>query len=220
MNDQHQLEEDILTKIRVALGMKLIVCMAFALAIASSGCKSSESTSALAQATALSATNEPVRLHPGDVVQVTFPGAPNMNTTERVRVDGSIFMPLVDEVPAAGKTPKELQDALVKAYSPHLQVKEVVVIVSSSAASIFVTGAVNHPGRISMERPMTVLDAIMESGGFNPKSANVRKVKIIRQNNGQYRTKVVDLKPVLKGENVVPVWLEPFDMIYVPEKIF
>ena len=67
---------------------------------------------------------------------------------------------------------------------------------------------------------MNVLDAIMECGGFNPKSANIRKVKLIRQTKGHYSTRVIDLKPVLKGEDVSPIWLEPFDMLYVPEKIF
>lgn len=170
--------------------------------------------------TAASGPARSVRINPGDVLQITFPGAPQMNTTERVRLDGKILMPLVGELMASGKTPTELQTELASAYDSHLQVKEVVVIVSASSASIFVTGAVGRPGKIAMERPMTVLDAIMEAGGFDSKRANIRKVAVIRQNKGRYSRHEMNLRPVLKGEDVKPFWLEPFDTIYVPEKLF
>ena len=197
----------------VALGaIALVLCGAI-------GCATSQQPLALTEAVNAMSTNL-VRLNPGDVVSVTFPGAGQMNTTERVRLDGNILMPLVNEIPAAGKTPSELQADLVKAYDKHLQVKEVVVIVSSSSASIFVSGAVNHPGRITMERPMTILDAIMEAGGFDPRRANMKKVAVIRKKGGSYSRRIVNMKPVLKGINVPPVNLEPFDIIFVPEKLF
>ena len=162
----------------------------------------------------------PVRLNPGDVVQISFPASPQMNTSERVRVDGMLALPLVGEVSAAGKTPAELQADLSRLYEKHLEIREVVVIVASSSASVFVTGAVSRPGRVTMERPLTVLDAIMEAGGFDPRRANVKKVAVIRQKGGRYLRNTMNLKPVLRGENVVPFKLEPFDIIYVPEKIF
>ena len=121
---------------------------------------------------------------------------------------------------AAGKTPKELQTALMEKYEKELRVQEVVVILASSTASVFVAGAVSHPGRIAMERPLTVLAAIMEAGGFDPKRANVKKVTIIREKSGHYTRRLLNLKPALRGENVPPVMLEPFDIVFVPEKLF
>jgi polysaccharide biosynthesis/export protein len=201
-----------------------VLCMIalVAVLVGTAGCQTSEPAGmGLAQAAPVSG-GEPatVRLHPGDVVQVSFPGAPSLNTTERVRLDGNLLLPLVGEVPAGGKTPSELQADLAKLYSKHLQVKEVVVIVASSSASVFVGGAVAKPGRIAMERPMTVLDAIMEAGGFDPKRANVKKVAVIRQQDGKYSRHSLNLKPVLKGENVPPFNLEPFDIVFVPDKVF
>ena len=114
------------------------------------GCKSpGAGEPVMAEAAAVTATA--TRLNPGDVVQISFPGAPTMNTTERVRLDGHILLPLVGEVEASGKTPAELQSTLSQLYSKHLQVKEVVVIMASSSASVFVAGAVARPGRITME---------------------------------------------------------------------
>jgi polysaccharide biosynthesis/export protein len=161
-----------------------------------------------------------VHLNPGDVVNVNFPGAPAMNRTEKIRLDGMIFLPLVGEVAAAGKTPLELQEELVTLYGPQLQVKEVVVSIAASTASVLVTGAVGRSGRIAMERPMTVLDAVMEAGGINPRRANLRKVSVIRQNNGIYSKHMLDLRPSMRGENVEPFYLQPFDIIHVAEKIF
>ena len=38
--------------------------------------------------------------------------------------------------------------------------------------------------------------------------------------DGKYTRQYVNLKPVLKGEDVRPFALQPFDTVYVPEKIF
>jgi polysaccharide export outer membrane protein len=192
------------------------------LSLGFAGCHTPDPPMALLASQARSSNSSPesVRINPGDLIQITFPGAPKMDTTERVRVDGHLLMPLVGEVQAAGKTPLELQNDLVKLYANELQVKQVLVILASSTASVFVTGAVGRPGRIAMERPLTALDAIMEAGGFNAKSANVKKISVIRQRNGHYQKYMLDLRPVLKGKDVPPFPLEPFDIIYVPEKIF
>lgn len=198
----------------------LVFCALAALCVVVlTGCESPPAQPPLGQSV-VTGPSAPVKIHSGDVLQISFPGAPQMNTTERVRLDGKILMPLVGEVVASGRTPVELQEELVRLYDTHLDVKEVVVIVASTTASVFVSGAVAKPGRIPMERPMTVLDAIMEAGGFDPKRANVKKVAVIRQVQGRYSRHEMNLRPVLDGTDVRPFWLQPFDTVYVPERIF
>jgi len=202
--------------LRLVLGgiaVGLVVCFA-------TGCHTADPPAAVFSQARVAQSNSEVRLNPGDVVQISFPAAANMNTVEKVRIDGKLLLPLVGEVVAAGKTPLELQGDLTKLYATHLQVNEVLVIMASSSASIFVSGAVAHPGRIGMDRPLTLLDAIMEAGGFDPKSANVKKISVIRQTGGKYSKHRVNLKPVLNGENVPPFYLQLFDVIYVPERLF
>ncbi len=201
-------------RMSAALGLWVVF---FALVFVTTGCKTSSPDAALLSETVAKAS---VRVNPGDVVDLRFPGAPAMNVMERVRLDGNLFLPLIGEVAAAGKSPAQLQTELSALYAKHLQVKEVVVILASTSASVFVSGAVNRPGRVPMERPMTVLDAIMEAGGFDPKRANVKRVAIIRNKEGRYTRNELNLRPVLKGENVVPFNLEPFDIVFVPEKLF
>src|SRR4051794_34421396 len=55
------------------------------------------------------ARSQPVTLREGDVLKITFPGAPNLNTTQQVRRDGKVTLPLLGEQNAAGKVPSEFQ---------------------------------------------------------------------------------------------------------------
>src|SRR4030095_9637282 len=50
-----------------------------------------------------------MRLQEGDVIKITVEGATNLNTTERILVDGLIAMPQIGKVMAAGKRPIELE---------------------------------------------------------------------------------------------------------------
>lgn len=184
------------------------------------GCKTTDPSKPLTEASVEQMVPNTIRLNPGDVIQINFPGAQGMNLSERIRLDGHISLNLIGDVEAAGKTPTELQNDLMRLYKDKLQINELSVIVASTSASIFVSGAVARPGRISLERPLSVLDAIMEAGGFDPRRANVKKVTVIRQKNGKYTRHFLNLKPVLKGEDVPPFQVEPFDIIFVPEKIF
>ena len=82
------------------------------------------------------------------------------------------------------------------------------------------SGAVNKPGKVSMERPLTAFEAIMEAGGFAPGLANPRKVLLVRQNSGQQKTEILDLSPALRNEAGGSFYLKPYDSLIVPEKMF
>jgi polysaccharide export outer membrane protein len=160
----------------------------------------------------------PNYLNAGDVVKVTFPGAPELNLTEKVSTDGTLSLPLVGEVRAAGKSPGELQSELANLYKPQLQDNEVLVAIEIRAIPVVVSGAVQKPGKIVFERPATVLEAIMEAGGFTPE-ADLKRVSIIRIVKGQHLSQRYDLRPVVKGAPTGAVYVNGGDVIYVPEKV-
>jgi polysaccharide export outer membrane protein len=83
-----------------------------------------------------------------------------------------------------------------------------------------VTGSVTHPGKLMAERPMSVLEAIMEAGGFDNAKANMRKVVVLRNEAGQLKRYSLDLKRVLDGKSKQLFYLRPGDIVYVPEKVF
>jgi polysaccharide export outer membrane protein len=161
---------------------------------------------------------EAITLREGDVVKITFPGSPNLDTVQPIRRDGKLNLPLIGEVDAAGSTPIELQDKLVQAYASQISTKEVTVQVQSSSFPLYVTGAVVHPGKISSDHPMDALEAVMEAGGFNYDTADMRHVKIIRNENGVMEHYTVDLKADLEGKETKPFYLKPQDIVYVPER--
>jgi protein involved in polysaccharide export with SLBB domain len=159
----------------------------------------------------------PNYLNPGDVVRISFPAAPELNQTQKIGTDGALSLPLVGEVHAAGKSPGQLQIELANLYKPQLQDNEVLVTLETRALPVVVSGAVQKPGKIVFERPATVLEAIMEAGGFTPE-ADLKKVSLIRIVKGEHYTQMFDLRPVLHGKPTPAVYVSGGDVIFVPEK--
>ena len=161
----------------------------------------------------------PSYLVAGDSVKISFPAAPELNQTQKIGSDGTLSLPLIGEVAASGKTIGELQVELARLYKPQLQDNEVIVNLDTRAVPVVVSGAVQRPGKIIFERPATILEAIMEAGGFTP-SADLKKVSLIRIVKGEHESQLFDLRPVLQGKPTPAIYCSGGDVIYVPEKIF
>ena len=162
-----------------------------------------------------------IKLREGDTIRVSFPGAPNLDTQPQpIRRDGKITIAMAGEMTAVGLTPTELQNQILAKIGDQLLTKEVLVSVVSSTFAVYVDGPVLRPGKIIADHPITVMEAIMESGGFDYEKADMRNVKILRH-KGQtkdYTYFTLDLKRVLDGEQKDLFYLEPGDMVHVPQK--
>lgn len=99
-----------------------------------------------------------------------------------------------------------------------LQDNEVLVTLETRTLPVVVSGAVQKPGKIVFERPTTVLEAIMEAGGFTPE-ADLKKVSIIRIVKGEHYTQIFDLRLILRGKPTPAVHVSSGDVIYVLEKL-
>jgi polysaccharide export outer membrane protein len=186
--------------------------------LGATGCTSTSRYNEFNDLARKAASAEPILLREGDVVRITFPGAPNLSATQQIRRDGKITLSLVGEVLAAGMTPADLEKQLVKLYAGEVRNKEINVTVESSSFPIFVSGAVLRPGRINSDRPITALEAIMEAGGFDYTRANLKAVRVLRNNKGRVDNIKLNLKRILEGVDTEPFYLKPSDIIYVPEK--
>ena len=142
-------------------------------------------------------------------------GAPELNQSQKVRADGKISLPLIGEIDAAGKRLGEFQEELAVRYKPHLKNTEVILALEASEIAVYVSGAVNKPGKIPLTRPMTVLEAIMEAGGLSD-MGSPKRVVLIRNKDGRHNTQTFDLSPALKGLPTSAFYLQPYDMIFVP----
>jgi len=159
-----------------------------------------------------------VQLQEGDILKISFPGSANLDTTQQIRRDGKISLPLVGELKAAGMSPSELESQLVNLYASQLVSKQVTVEVESSTFPIYVTGAVLRSGKILSNHPMTALEAVMEAGGFDYTKADLRQVTVIRQEENGTKNYILDLKSVMAGKISEPFYLKPADIVYVPER--
>lgn len=159
-----------------------------------------------------------IALQVGDIIKVSFPGAPNLNSIQPIRRDGKIVLEHAGEVAALGKSPSELEKDLLKVYESELVNKQVIVTVESSEYEVYVSGAVLRPGKIAVKRPITVLEAIMEAGGFDETRAKATQVTVIRQENQAQRHYRLNVDAMLKGTSTITFYLRPQDIIHVPSR--
>ena len=153
----------------------------------------------------------------GDVIEFRFFYNPELNDTQTVRPDGKVMLQLAGEVSVQGKTPSELQQELVKLYTPELKKPEVAVIVRSLYdRRVYVGGEVKTPGLITIPGSLTAFEAIMQAGGFNASTAKLSSVIIIRHKDGKRYGGKLDFSEILDGKEEPLFFLEPRDIVYVP----
>jgi polysaccharide biosynthesis/export protein len=189
--------------------------MATAVALLATGCVEPPPQATPEQAAAPTA----VTLVAGDVIKLTFPGAPELNQSQKIRSDGKVNLPLVGEIDASGKTVRTLERELVERYKSELKTSTVLVTLESSVTQVVISGAIARPGKLTFERPTTVFQAIMEAGGVS-EFGSLRNVHLVRLINGQQQTQVLDLRPVTSGQPTKPYYVRDGDVVFVPRSIF
>jgi len=163
------------------------------------------------------ATND---LLEGDVISITFQYSTNFNTVQKIGLDGTLNLQGVGQVQAAGKTAQQLQNELTDLYKNLVKEDPITIKMVAAESAVYVAGAVTRPGKIPLERPLTVLEAIMEAGGYDPYRADLSNVRVLRVENGRQKNYRVNLKRVLRGREDAPFYLKPFDVIQVATKTF
>ena len=159
---------------------------------------------------------EVARFHVGDIVIVNLSGLPSdiLPHQEPIKEDGTITMPDIGHVQAAGKTAGELQNEIHNLYVPKLY-RHLTVTVNTGDRVYYVTGEVKQPGRQLYVGQMTVTKAITTAGDFTD-FANHKKVRLIRA-NGQ-TIKVNCVKALQDSYQDPQVY--PNDQIQVPRRIW
>lgn len=159
-----------------------------------------------------------------DRLQINFwqETATDLNSTVRVREDGKITLPVIGDITAVSLTTNELAKEIVKQmafYNPGIS-QATVVVLEYNSQSVVLTGAVNHPGKLSFEHIPNLLDVIREAGGAAD-SADLSKVTIVRQENGKARVISVNLLKTIKSGDISDLPLiQAKDMIHIPRSAF
>jgi polysaccharide export outer membrane protein len=194
-----------------------IMISALGVVISSVGCGGMSSASAVPMEAYASKPSG--NLAAGDEISVSFSGAPELNTKQKIQPNGRVSLPTVGDVSAAGSTIDGLQRSLTSLYQSHLQDPTVVVSLESAAAGVYLSGEVLRPGKIPLDRPMTAFEAIMEAGGFS-RFANPKQVIVVRTQKGKQQRYVLNMNDTLSGMENSPFYVRPFDVIYVKQSVW
>lgn len=156
-------------------------------------------------------------ISPGDVLDIQVWQEPNVSKSVPVRPDGKISLPLVDDVQAAGLTASALTADLTERLKKFISDPQVTVIVAQvNSQRIYITGEVNRGGTYPLEPGMTVLQGLASAGGFTP-FANVKKIYVLRGENGKQVKYPFNYKDAIKGKDPAQnILLQPGDTIVVP----
>jgi len=150
---------------------------------------------------------------------------PDLSSTVAVRPDGKISIPLVDDMPAVGKTPSQLAMDIGGVLSKFIRNPDVSVIVTSfgigaydNQIRIVGSGAVK-PQSIPFRNGLTLLDVMIEVG-LSEFAAGDR-AKLVRRVNGKPQERRVKLNKLInRGDLSQNLTLQPGDVVIIPSSRF
>jgi polysaccharide export outer membrane protein len=161
---------------------------------------------------------------PGDGVQIFVWRNQELSVTVPVRPDGRISIPLIDDMPAAGRTPTELSRNIEKSLSQFIQNPIVTVMVNRFFGppnrQIRVIGEATKPQALPYRSEMTVLDVMIDVGGLTDFAAGNRAI-LVRSVNGtnqSFRVRLADL--IKDGDVTANVPVAPGDILIIPQSWF
>jgi polysaccharide biosynthesis/export protein len=154
---------------------------------------------------------------PADVVRVTVWQHPELTAEMPVRRDGRISVPLLDDVQAAGLTPKQLKANITKGLTGSIKNPNVTVaIINPASQTVSVIGGVVKSGPVPLTRDMGVLEAVAAAGGFTA-WANKNDIVVVRWVEGRRVSHEFSYRGYLSGRSDADIFLKPGDVIVVPE---
>jgi polysaccharide export outer membrane protein len=179
------------------------------------------------EANAVSPVNTPgpdYLIGPGDNLQIFVWRNPELTSTVPVRPDGRISVPLVEDMPAVGKTPTMLARDIEQVLKQYVQEPIVNVIVTGFVGpfgqQIRVVGEAAKPQAISFRANMSLLDVMIDVGGLTRFAAGNRAV-IVRKVEGKDQEQRVRLDDLIKdGDVSANVRMLPGDILIIPQSYF
>ena len=150
------------------------------------------------------------RLGPGDAVRLTTFGEDQLTGEFHVGDNGTLAVPLLGSVRAAGLTPAALQAAVAAGLKrANLLRNPAVTAEVTEYRPIFVLGEVNKPGQYPYQPGMTVVTAVAVAGGFT--------YRAVQDHASVVRT--VD-RTAVEGRAPRQAFVQPGDVITVFERRF
>lgn len=151
----------------------------------------------------------------GDVVTVRVFNVDSLSGDQTIDSTGNVNLPLVGAVPAIGKTTDELgRDLAQRLGARYLHDPQVTVALKSAVPkTVTVDGSVDSPGVYPIGNRTTLLQTIALAHGTS-EHANLHRVVIFRQLQGQRQAAAFDLATIRNGTDADPS-VYPNDVVVV-----
>jgi polysaccharide export outer membrane protein len=160
------------------------------------------------------------KVKPEDLLSIEVFREPDLTVPAvRVEASGTITMYLLDEIPVAGRTVREIQDDIAKRLMDgYIKNPQVKVQVEFTDQFFTIIGEVVIDGMYELpnEKRMDLTEAIAKANGFTP---NAKKSRIELWRSGEKKTYDFDeLLQIKEDEN--KIFIRPGDKIVVPARFF
>lgn len=158
---------------------------------------------------------------PRDQIQIKVDEDTRLNGNSRVAEDGTVNVPLLGDVPVAGKTALEAAAQLKKLwedkYMQHATVD--VQVTDFRSRPISIIGSVKLPGNLGFSGRWTLLEALTAAGGLGENHGNVAYI-LRRADNGLSDQVTIDLDDLLlRGDPKLNIPIYANDLINVPATV-
>jgi polysaccharide biosynthesis/export protein len=203
-------------------------CLGFLLIVSSDAVSIRADAQQAATTHAVTNTPDPARpkdapaaeyvIGPDDLLSVVFWRDQQLSGDVLVRPDGKISLPLLDDIQAAGLTPRQLRDRLIGEARRFVSEPVATVVVRQvNSRKVYITGFVARPGQYPLTPSMTVLQLIATAGGLQD-FAKSKEIRVVRAENGKSTVILFDYEAVTKNpeRTAQNVELRPGDTIIVP----
>ena len=170
------------------------------------------------------AWQQQLTLGPGDLLNLGIYGDPDY-TLEEVPIgpDGRISYLEAREIMAAGLTVDQLRDRLNEELGKFRRAPQVIVVpVAYNSKKYFILGKVAQRGAFTLDRPMTLVEAVARAGGLETGIASDRSIVELPDLSRSFIARKGERLPVdferlfHEGDLSQNVALEPNDYIYFP----
>lgn len=161
---------------------------------------------------------------PGDNINIIVWRNPEISMSVPVRPDGKITTPLVEDLPASGKTATQLARDIEETLSKYIQEPVVTVIVTEFVGpyseQIRVVGEAARPQALPYRENMTLMDVLIAVGGITDFASGNRAsiIRIIEGEQRQFRVRLNDL--IRDGDISANVPMKQGDILVIPESFF
>lgn len=150
-----------------------------------------------------------------DTITVMIYGQPEAGITTRIKSDGTIVMPLIGSMRAAGLTNIGLARAITDKMTQGGFLKDPIVNVEVGAyvsKAVNVAGKVAQPGIYPLDRPYRALEVLLKAGWVQESGASY--VYLRRPGSPEMR---LDIEGLVRGDEQKDPALRPGDTLFVPD---